>query len=165
DRFDRLGLHGRRGFISLRSLVTAHVGGLEQSWADMAVTLRKAGWINERDATLMERLHHFGTLIGNTDMHGGNLSFWLTSHRPLSLAPVYDMLPMRYAPDRAGDQYNATLSLDPPLPQEMAAWRWAAELAEQYWHAASTLQTVSAPMREICLANWQGVRRLREAFP
>jgi len=165
DRFDRVGLYGRRGFVSLRSLVAAHVGGLERTWEQQAETLQQSRWIDESETPLMRRLHHFGTLIGNTDMHGENLSFWLTPHRPLSLAPVYDMLPMRYAPDRTGDQYSGPLSFQPPLPQQMIEWRWASELAEEFWDRASKSEAVSPEMRQICEANTRELRRVRRAFP
>ncbi len=33
-------------------------------------------------------------LIGNTDMHYGNLSFISSHGRPYHLAPAYDILPM-----------------------------------------------------------------------
>ena len=49
----------------------------------------------------------YGKLIGNTDMHLGNVSF---RFRPdprgrvqLNLAPAYDMLPMLYAPLSGGE--------------------------------------------------------------
>jgi len=34
----------------------------------------------------------FGGLIGNTDMHFGNLAFWFDDALPFRLAPAYDML-------------------------------------------------------------------------
>lgn len=48
----------------------------------------------------VERLYAFGVLIGNTDMHMGNLSFLGDSGQPYELAPAYDML--AFAPCAAG---------------------------------------------------------------
>ncbi len=53
----------------------------------------------------------FGMLIGNTDMHHGNLSFIISLHgRPYALAPAYDILPMGFAPKVGGrnSQHTAT---------------------------------------------------------
>ncbi|KZT13459.1 hypothetical protein A1D30_23895 [Acidovorax sp. GW101-3H11] len=47
-------------------------------------------------------LRAFGTLIGNTDMHSGNLSCLSEGHRPYELAPVCDMTPMAFAPTAGG---------------------------------------------------------------
>ena len=41
-------------------------------------------------------------LIGNTDMHNGNLSFVSEHNRPYELAPAYDMTPMAFAPTSGG---------------------------------------------------------------
>lgn len=50
-------------------------------------------------------------------MHAGNLSFFL-SERPLALAPVYDMLPMAYAPGSTGSMLSQVydISLDAAIP-------------------------------------------------
>ena len=48
------------------------------------------------------RLPCFGTLIGNSDMHSGNLSFVAERGRPYNLAPAYDMTPMALAPRTGG---------------------------------------------------------------
>ncbi|MGK7521002.1 HipA domain-containing protein, partial [Salmonella enterica] len=49
----------------------------------------------------IEKIWAFGRLIANSDMHAGNLSFYY-SDAPMALAPVYDMLPMAYAPAASG---------------------------------------------------------------
>ena len=48
----------------------------------------------------------FGRLIGNSDMHSGNAGLFVKGESlqemlqgKFSLAPVYDMLPMRWKPD------------------------------------------------------------------
>jgi hypothetical protein len=56
-------------------------------------------------ASVQERIRQvwdFGRAIRNTDMHFGNLSFHPTGKGGFTLAPIYDMLPMAYAPNAAG---------------------------------------------------------------
>ena len=54
----------------------------------------------------VQKLYAFGVLIGNADMHTGNLSFFVddvTNVEPeYTLAPVYDMLPRSLAPRPSG---------------------------------------------------------------
>ena len=66
ERFDRAGQFGRRGTISLRTLLAATGGRLDQSWRHSAETLAIEGWISEEDATRLTELEWFGHLIGNT---------------------------------------------------------------------------------------------------
>ena len=49
-------------------------------------------------------LEWFGRCIANIDMHFGNLSFFWSKVEDtvsLNLAPIYDMLPMLYAPEKS----------------------------------------------------------------
>ena len=74
----------------------------------------------------------FGALIGNTDMHAGNLSFISSHGRPYQLSPAYDVLPMGFAPNRFGE-LNAALApvnLLPIIPGEI--WHQASQLATVY---------------------------------
>ena len=74
----------------------------------------------------------FGTLIGNTDMHAGNLSFVSDHGRPYALAPAYDMTPMAFAP-RSGGGYQDRIpeaSLHPGVT--VAQWHQAERMAREY---------------------------------
>ena len=62
--------------------------------------------ISNSDVKAVNDLRQFGNLIGNTDMHFGNLGFYCGGETlkeilagKFTLAPVYDMLPMRWRPD------------------------------------------------------------------
>ncbi|MFN0186887.1 MAG: type II toxin-antitoxin system HipA family toxin YjjJ [Aquabacterium sp.] len=101
ERFDRIGLHGRLPLVSLAALEPALLGLASPDWRGAADALERLGWLSHEDAQAVHRLWWFGRLINNTDMHPGNLSF--IPGRPLKLAPVYDMLPMRWAPMRGGE--------------------------------------------------------------
>ena len=95
ERFDRVGPTGRRGLVSLRALDAAHPGLGQGHWAKAARLLHAGKWFTVEDCGCMIRLHCFGELIANTDMHWGNLSYFLPEQSPYPLAPVHDMLPKR----------------------------------------------------------------------
>lgn len=79
-RFDRHGLHGRRGVVSLAACSDAH-DGVPDSWPAAAQRMSEQGWISADAVAQVISRWWFGRLIGNTDMHFGNLSFF-------SMAPV-----------------------------------------------------------------------------
>lgn len=106
----RIGLHGRAPVCTLASLNPALLGRAGEPWPTKATGLHDHGWLSLEQTERIRRLLWFGRLIANNDMHDGNLAF-----RPgLSLAPVYDMLPMQYAPTRSGEVPG--ISFQPPLP-------------------------------------------------
>lgn len=104
ERFDRSGPHGRRGLISLSAMDAEFVG--RGGWPGMTARLAADRHISREAHEAACLLHAFGTLIGNTDMLPGNLSFITDSGRPYELAPAYDMLPMAFAPRASGELPN-----------------------------------------------------------
>jgi hypothetical protein len=122
------------GPVSLLALSSDFVGEATTTWGVAAEALLAQRWVDRDTATAMARLHAFGRLIGNSDMHQGNLGFHLVDRRPLPLAPVYDMLPMSLAPSRTG-VLRAARPLAPVAPERSAIlstcsgrrrWRWNA---------------------------------------
>jgi hypothetical protein len=107
ERFDRVGTMGRRGAFSLASVEAEFVGDASAPWSVITARLAKDGHITQDSAEGAALLYAFGTLIGNTDMHNGNLTFTSDEGRPYALAPAYDMLPMGYAPRSAGALTNS----------------------------------------------------------
>jgi hypothetical protein len=77
-------------------------------------------------------LYAFGTLIGNEDMHNGNLSFISEHGRPYSIAPAYDMLPMGFRPQTSGKVRNLLNPANLHASVNHAIWRQALELAQNY---------------------------------
>jgi hypothetical protein len=108
------------------------------------------------------RLWHFGQLIGNTDMHDGNLSF-----RPrisaegaaMTLAPAYDMLPMLYAPQRGVELAPVNFAPRLPLPAEREAWQDAAAAAAEFWSRATDDARISDEFRAICADNLHTIHK------
>jgi DNA-binding transcriptional ArsR family regulator len=100
-RFDRTESGGRVGLHSLAAIDGALYGEGSGSWADMAEKLFKDGLISLAEQESIQQVWNFGRAIRNTDMHFGNLGFY-PNGEGFMLAPVYDMLPMGYAPHAAG---------------------------------------------------------------
>jgi len=136
-RFDRVGPLGRLGVFSLRALDAEFVGDASAPWPSLVRRLAADGHVQADAVAGSARLWAFGTLIGNTDMHAGNLSFVTRQGRPYQLAPPYDVLPMGFAP-RSGGTIVDTL---PPAALsavvEGEIWREAMELANTYFAMVS----------------------------
>lgn len=97
ERFDREGVHGRRGITSLRMLDAEFVGQ-NGSWPEISKALWSQGMITEDSHREVEVAYAFGRYIANTDMHLGNFSFYLEGVTPGKPTPIYDMLPMAFMP-------------------------------------------------------------------
>lgn len=161
ERFDRHGAHGRSGVCSWQALNAALCGLAGKSWADAGAALQQMGLITAACGAGLQRLWWFGRLIANTDMHDGNLAF-----RPgLELAPVYDMLPMAYAPARGMELPDTDFVVPLPLPAERPAWLSAARAAGVFWNAASMDARVSPGFRDVCASNAEAVRQAASKVP
>lgn len=136
-RFDRVGQLGRIGVFSLRALDAEFVGDVSAPWPSLVSRLAADGHVHADAVAGSALLWAFGTLIGNTDMHAGNLSFVNSHGRPYQLAPAYDVLPMGFAP-RSGGAVVDTL---PPASLSASVggetWREALHLAEMFFAMVS----------------------------
>jgi DNA-binding transcriptional ArsR family regulator len=127
ERFDRIGTLGRRALFSLAALDAEFIGSGTNNWSDITRRLAADGHILASAADDASLLWAFGTLIANTDMHNGNLSF-MGERRPYDLAPAYDMTPMAFAPKSGGG-----------LPDTVSAATIHASVANETWRQAATL--------------------------
>ena len=109
ERFDRVGPTGRCGMFSLAAVDAEFTGMGRSPWPVVTAALVSEGQIRSDAHDVASLLYAFGTLIGNTDMHHGNLSFVSSDGRPYSIAPAYDMLPMGFQP-RSGGALTDTLN-------------------------------------------------------
>ena len=132
-RFDREGAMGRKALVSLRALDAEFVGDAHQAWPVLVKTLAGLGVVSPEAADATELLWAFGVLIGNTDMHAGNLSFVSDTGRPYHLAPAYDMTPMAFAPSSGGKLNNTIPSLALHASVRNDFWRQALALAQSYF--------------------------------
>lgn len=161
-RFDRAGAYGRRAVVSLASVEPALLGLGEVRWERAATGLSRRGWLSSEDAQRVAVLALFGELIGNTDMHPGNLAFLQAGEGGFALAPAYDMLPMLFAPARSGELVARRLTPGPPSPEYEAEWRTALAAASDYWQAVAHDGRASDAFRRICADNVIRVREIGE---
>lgn len=163
ERFDRHGLHGRSALVSLATLDATWLGDGSRDWPHLAARLAAVGLLDAQAVAAIQHISWFGRLIGNTDMHTGNLSFRPTAQSPAGAAqpqqkgfapaPVYDMLPMLYAPLPGGEVPARQFTPELPLPAQRAVWNTACTAATAFWLAAAQDSRISAPCRTICAAN------------
>lgn len=132
-RFDRTAGGGRLGTVSLAALHSAIGGAPHQGWAAAVEALRLSRLTNVGAVATARQLETFGGLIGNTDMHDGNLSFWLDSRLPFRVAPAYDMLPMLWAPGRQGELPKRRFAPPAPSAIDRDEWLEVAGWAEMFW--------------------------------
>ena len=85
-------------------------------------------------------------------MHGGNLSFFFESERVVGLAPVYDMLPMKYAPVQERISSEA-ITVTAPTPTTISTWERARDLAITYWRKLQEDKKLSARFFKIAEEN------------
>ena len=148
-RFDRHGPrgHGRSHTVALHAVHQAFVSGPARNWAATCEELERQRRLPAGTARQVQALRDFGQLIGNNDMHFGNLSLRVdqadVARGRFTLAPLYDMLPMRWRPD--------ILSRDmTPLPFGIEAvhWRSAARpVAAQFWQRLAEHTAVGRDFR------------------
>jgi len=144
SRFDRVGQYGRRGVVSLRALHDAGFTGPDTNdWVVAAQGLHAGGWLSASDLDVVRLRHAFGQLIGNTDMHFGNLACFLDNGLPFRLTPTYDMLPMLWAPRPGSAEPDPIFSPAPPLPGDQVIWSQAANLAIEFWQRVAQSPQVS----------------------
>jgi len=149
ERFDRHGEHGRSPLCSLETANAALLGDLSRDWTVLAARLVAQDLLTPDDAQAIARLWWFGRLIGNTDMHLGNLAFRSEQGR-FALAPAYDMLPMLHAPLPGGEVPVRDFEPPLPLPTQRGVWHEAWDAARNFWLAAAEDGRISAGFRDMC---------------
>lgn len=151
ERFDRVGVFGRRGMVSLKAIDLEFVGQLGP-WSETAGKLYRQGRIDKETWTQIQWIELFGELIANSDMHPANLSFFMRDESIVGLAPVYDMLPMLYAPQQ-GQLTERQFKPKPPVPSMASAWKGARRAAVRFWSAVETYDWISQDFKAIARQN------------
>lgn len=160
DRFDRSGTDGRIGVTSLFAIDLNHYGRLD-NWIAAAARLLNDRMIDAATLEQVRLLGTFGALIGNTDRHFGNLSFFDRYDGTFALTPAYDMLPMLFAPEHNQIIARAFVPAH-PAADTLACYGRARRLAEQYWRTIINDTRVSDDFRRIsteCLAALEALPR------
>jgi hypothetical protein len=132
ERFDRIGDLGRHALFSLAALDAEFVGAGAGNWPTIAHQLVDGGQIRREAADGANLLWAFGTLIGNSDMHSGNLSFVAEHGRPCDIAPAYDMTSMAFAPRTGGGIPDLIVEATIHASVGNETWQRAEELARAF---------------------------------
>lgn len=125
-RFDRTDL-GRIAVVTGRLIDAEFVGA--GAWLPLAEGLLRQRLLPAVDAEAVRFSHYFGGLIGNTDMHLGNVAFFTDDYRTFRLAPLYDMLPMALRPTAQGELPRAEAPWVHPTPEDASVWLRATHVA------------------------------------
>jgi hypothetical protein len=152
-RIDRAGAIGRRHLLPLKAVHSTFTHGSQRHWADTVYKLAAQKRIAQTAIATTQTLFAFGNLIGNTDMHFGNLGVIAESPEQIAkgrfdLAPCYDMLPMRFKPEAHNDfgytPFEAELSA--ALPHAIASL--ARVMAGEFWQCVAEETRVSESWRQ-----------------
>lgn len=146
-RFDCVGTEGRRAIVSLEALKSEYAPA-PGAWPKSVAELARQQRVNEDTVMLTEQIWAFGRLIANSDMHAGNLSFYFSAP-PMALTPVYDMLPMAFAPASSGAMRTEAIDLSLDMSVSKAVWDFAIPLAQTFWRTVSTDARISDAFRHI----------------
>ena len=163
-RFDRIGHHGRRHVVPLWAVQEAFVSGSTgPRWTSTCDELERQRRLSTEDAQRVRLWRLFGELIGNNDMHAGNLSLWADDPASgrFSLAPCYDMLPMAYKPEPVREDFGILpLTFLRPVVFDTAAWAQARELALHFWQQLAAHEGCGENMRAVAAENARRVAGL-----
>ena len=157
-RFDRVDRTGRVGVTSLYAIDSALYGRLD-NWIDAGKRLVADGRLDEDALADIRLLATFGALIANTDRHLGNLACFDRYDGRFTVAPVYDMLPMLYAPEHDELPARAFVPLAPNT-DNLRQYARARALAERYWEMCAADVRISAEFRGIAAANLRALQAL-----
>jgi serine/threonine protein kinase HipA of HipAB toxin-antitoxin module len=148
ERFDRVGLRGRVGVLSLAAVQDDPA----DPWARSAVLLRNSGRLSDEDARRLQWLDAFGAFIANTDRHPYNVLFF-NDGGTLRLAPAFDQVSMLYAPTGDGQVPPRTFALPLATADTLDAWEDARAAAREFWQRASNDARLSEDVRTFSAAN------------
>jgi hypothetical protein len=162
-RFDRIGMQGKQHVVAIAAIHDEFVGGSWANWLTTSEVLAKKGLMTIAELSQVASIFAFGHYIGNTDMHSGNLSFYVDDviTPKIRLAPVYDMLPMMWRPDIHQGVLSDSPVQQQPLPtgfpaEQEQARQWAIE----FWEQAAQLD-IGTPLQE---ASLKSAQRLKSNF-
>lgn len=132
ERFDRNEYKGRRGIVSL-SAVDNHFYGKLQRWSMTGELLCHEKRVSKETLRQIKLVEAYAMLIADSDRHFHNLSLIPSNDfEKFELAPIYDKLPMFFAPQNhlvIEREYIAPV----PLPNLIEVWGEAKDLADEFW--------------------------------
>jgi len=166
-RFDRIGPRGRRGVISLFALNNHFLGDVPDNWSKASRRILEEPELSMaiEHADRMIWLDTFGDLIANGDRHFGNLCFFAEEARHLVLAPtpVYDMLPMTFAPADTS-LVERRFTPRPPTALNIHLWHDAAIQASRFWTRLCAEDGLSTGFQQVSQECRDQLARLIEEY-
>ncbi len=163
-RIDRVGARGRRHLLPLGAVHGAFLPGSQQHWASTVAQLAAQKRIAYDAVATTQTLYAFGQLIGNTDMHFGNLGVIAESPEALAkgrftLAPCYDMLPMRFAPNAHSDlDYTPfATELSAALPESVK--KIVRAMASEFWRRIASSPRCSDAWRAFSASRVDSIKQ------
>ena len=93
-------------------------------------------------------------------MHFGNLALYAPDPAAarFTLAPAYDMLPMRYRPDiHLGDADYSFIEPSRPARGRQAEWDQGMRMAREFWSQVANQPAVSKSMRQAAARNFDAL--------
>ena len=114
-----------------------------------AQMLLQQGEIERHTCQRMALYWAFSKLIANSDMHQGNLSFLRPEQHPVAMAPLYDMLPMAFAPSGNGNMRREAVAIRLSHEVSGTIWRQAELLALEFWRRTALCPQISDEFRTI----------------
>ena len=160
-RFDRLGGTGKRHVVAASSVHEAFVKAPQRHWVATCEALVTLKLLAPEHLRAVASTYLFGQYIANTDMHFGNLSFFVDDvTEPVLLpTPVYDMLPMAWRPGVHGGELGAV-----PIPERVQPAGFETQAAEarawaiDYWEQAARLEGLSSSLQRASARNAKSLR-------
>jgi len=144
ERFDRVGLRGRRAVLSLAALHD----DLSDGWAEAAVRLREARLVTQEDATRLRWLDAFGALIANTDRHQFNV-VWFPDTPHTHLTPAFDQVSMYHAPTADGQVHDRKVPMPFARAEWLDVWDDARAAAREFWMRAREEHRITDALRRV----------------
>jgi hypothetical protein len=163
DRFDRVGAEGRLGLVSLLA-IDAQLYGKLDNWVAAMLRLERDNHVDVAAVEEVRLISTFGSLIANTDRHFGNLSFFDEYRGTFRLAPVYDMLPMLFAPEHDQIVQREFIATG-PTSDTLRAFPRACEAAQEFWRRVTDDTQVSNDFRKIATKCEATVRKVAVSAP
>lgn len=167
ERFDRTPEGGRFGAVSLTT-VDAEFAGVGRGWTQAFEVLARDGHVPTAAVSTIRRLEMFGELIGNNDRHFGNLVLQ-PAGEPLTftVGPIYDFLPMWYAPTRTGMR-SEVLDLVGGRFRRFGSGDADADgnvigAALAFWERCATDDRISPEMRSISAGNAEVIAEISDS--
>ena len=156
QRFDRVGRFGRRAVVSAGAWDDENFG-YRDTWSQFADRCVQARDLPESQADIIRTFAAFSELIDNDDTHFENLSLMMDAKgRPSAVAPAYDLLPMRYAPQVAGIGDPELTPIAPSVGTigvTGVVWKKAYAAARRFWERAAAEKMLTQPMRQLAKTN------------